>query len=92
MRQDQSLTEVLKHALAVVGLAELKGGHAHVRANVPAEALRRVHAPVGIEIGALTAEEIAISIVSELVSVRRGMERSVHHKSDSAAAVHRKSE
>lgn len=33
--------------------------------------LRRVHAPIGLPIGAVTAEEIAISIVAELVQVRR---------------------
>ena len=32
----------------------------------------RVHAPVGLEIGALTPEEIAISITAELVAIRRG--------------------
>jgi xanthine dehydrogenase accessory factor len=36
-----------------------------------AGSLGRVHAPVGLAIGALTAEEIAISIVAELISVRR---------------------
>jgi xanthine dehydrogenase accessory factor len=36
-----------------------------------AEALSRVHAPVGLAIGARTAEEIAISIVAQLISVRR---------------------
>jgi xanthine dehydrogenase accessory factor len=36
-----------------------------------AGSLGRVHAPVGLALGALTAEEIAISIVAELISVRR---------------------
>ena len=32
----------------------------------------RLHAPIGIDIGAETVEEIALSIVAELVAVRRG--------------------
>lgn len=33
--------------------------------------LARVHAPIGLEIGAVTAQEIALSIAAQLVSVRR---------------------
>lgn len=39
--------------------------------GVAGEELERVFAPVGLSIGARTAEEIALSIVSELVKVRR---------------------
>ncbi len=39
--------------------------------GVPADKFERVHAPVGLEIGALTPEEIAISITAELIAVRR---------------------
>jgi xanthine dehydrogenase accessory factor len=39
---------------------------------MPPECLRRVHAPIGLDIGAVTPEEIAISILAELVAVRRG--------------------
>lgn len=35
-------------------------------------ALERVYAPVGLDLGAKTPEEIAVSIVSELVALRRG--------------------
>jgi xanthine dehydrogenase accessory factor len=40
-------------------------------AGVSAEALERVHAPIGIELGAETPAEIAISILAEIVRVRR---------------------
>lgn len=43
-----------------------------VEEGVPQDALRRVHAPIGLDIGAVTPEEIAISIVAELIAVRRG--------------------
>jgi xanthine dehydrogenase accessory factor len=36
------------------------------------EDLDRVHAPIGLEIGAETPEEIAVSIVAELIQVRAG--------------------
>jgi len=35
-------------------------------------ALERVHAPVGLSIGATTPEEIAVSVVAELIACRRG--------------------
>jgi len=35
------------------------------------EMLSRVHAPIGLDIGAVTVEEIAVSIAAELVMVRR---------------------
>jgi xanthine dehydrogenase accessory factor len=51
------------HAARLERLAEL--GHAP-------EALARIRGPVGLPIGAVTAPEIALSILAELVSVRRG--------------------
>ena len=44
------------------------------------EEFEHVYAPMGLEIGALSPEEIAVSIVAELVAVRR----------NSAAAAHKK--
>jgi xanthine dehydrogenase accessory factor len=41
-------------------------------AGVPRARLERVHAPVGLSIGADTPEEIAISVVAEMIAVRRG--------------------
>ncbi|MBI1761870.1 MAG: XdhC family protein [Acidobacteria bacterium] len=42
------------------------------RAGVAPELLRCVHAPIGLDIGALTPEEIALAILAEIVLVRRG--------------------
>src|SRR5438105_9502036 len=38
--------------------------------GVSAEALARVHAPLGLEIGSQTVPEIAVSIVAELIACR----------------------
>lgn len=48
-----------------------------------AEQLSRIYGPVGLEIGAETAEEIALSIVSEIKSVMTGKSgQSLRHKQD----------
>ena len=44
---------------------------------MPAECLDRVHAPIGLDIGAVTPAEIAVSILAELIAVRRGVDRAV---------------
>jgi len=45
-----------------------------------AQEFERVFAPMGLEIGALSPEEIAISIVAELIAVRRGAAGAAHKK------------
>jgi len=42
------------------------------REGVAPELLRRVHAPIGLDICALTPEEIAVAILAEIILVRRG--------------------
>jgi xanthine dehydrogenase accessory factor len=44
------------------------------------EEFARVFAPMGLEIGALSPEEIAISIAAELVAVRRNADTGAHKK------------
>ena len=39
--------------------------------GVPQAALERLHAPMGLDIGAITPEEIAVSVVAEMIAVRR---------------------
>lgn len=50
------------------------------------EEFERVHAPVGLDIGALTPEEIAISITAELIAIRRGAKDLAHKTVKLAAA------
>ncbi|MCK6620041.1 MAG: XdhC family protein [Calditrichaceae bacterium] len=42
--------------------------------GIPLSRIREIHAPVGLNIGALTPEEIAVSIMGEIIAVRRGGE------------------
>ncbi|MGE0593518.1 MAG: XdhC family protein [Vicinamibacterales bacterium] len=69
-------------ALAPAGLryVGLIGSRAKVRRiydallaeGLPAETLAAVHAPIGLDIGAVTPQEIAVSILAELIAVRHG--------------------
>jgi xanthine dehydrogenase accessory factor len=34
-------------------------------------ALERIHAPMGLDIGAISPEEIAVSVAAEMIAVRR---------------------
>ena len=49
--------------------------------GIPAQLFDRVHAPVGLDIGAITPEEIAVAITAELIAVRRHAERALPHMS-----------
>ena len=43
---------------------------------MPASLLEHVHAPIGLDIGAVTPQEIAVSILSELIAVKHGKMKS----------------
>ena len=49
--------------------------------GLPAHLFERVHAPVGLDIGAITPEEIAISITAELIAIRRHADAKLPHMS-----------
>jgi xanthine dehydrogenase accessory factor len=51
------------------------------REGLNPELFERVHSPVGLDIGAVTPEEIAVSIVAELIAARRHAERALPHMS-----------
>jgi xanthine dehydrogenase accessory factor len=62
--------------------------------NIPSEAFERIFAPMGLEIGAITPEEIAVSVVAEMIAVRRnpdtewrGLSKSVFATSASRAVL-----
>jgi xanthine dehydrogenase accessory factor len=77
----EALRAVLGRGLRFVGLLGSRPKVVHIFAalreeGVPAEELARVHAPIGLEIGAQTPEEIAVSILAEMIAVRRGVDPS----------------
>jgi len=41
-------------------------------AGVSEDQLKKIHAPIGLDIGAVTPEEVALAILAEIVAVRRG--------------------
>ncbi len=43
-----------------------------IERGVPEDQLRRVHSPIGLELNAETPEEIAVSILAEIIMLRRG--------------------
>lgn len=56
-------------------------------AGVPAERLRRLRAPVGLDLGGERPEEIALSVCAELVARRHGREGPVHRLAALAEAA-----
>ena len=42
--------------------------------GIPRAAFERLHAPMGLDIGAISPEEIAISVAAEMIAVRRNAE------------------
>jgi len=49
--------------------------------GIAADKLARVFAPVGLNIGAITPEEIAIAVVAEMIAIRRGADSASHKRS-----------
>jgi xanthine dehydrogenase accessory factor len=41
--------------------------------GVPEDVLSKIHAPIGLDIGAETPDEIAVSVVAEMIAVRHGI-------------------
>lgn len=49
--------------------------------GLPAHLFEHVHAPIGLDIGAITPEEIAVAIAAELIAVRRRATGTLPHMS-----------
>ena len=71
------LREVIERPARYIGMIGSRRRTTTIREHlrkegVSVELLKRVHAPVGLDIGAQTPEEIALAIMSEVIMVRRG--------------------
>ncbi|MFQ6086116.1 MAG: XdhC family protein [Candidatus Bathyarchaeia archaeon] len=77
---EQALRKVIDSEAAYLGMISSKRRakitfKALMKDGVPAERLRQVRAPIGLDIGAETPEEIAVSIIAEIIKTRRRAQR-----------------
>jgi xanthine dehydrogenase accessory factor len=75
---DPALRTALPSAAPYVGVLSSKRSHEQrvkrlIEAGVSPELLARIRTPIGLDIGAKTPEEIALSIMAEIVAVRNGV-------------------
>lgn len=71
------LQEVINHPAAYIGMI---GSHRRVKAlmselqmdGVPTEIISKIHTPIGLDIASETPEEVAVSILAEIINVYRG--------------------
>jgi xanthine dehydrogenase accessory factor len=63
-----------------------------VEDRMPAGLLERVHAPIGLDIGAVTPQEIAVSILAELIAVKHGKEHPTSMRWTPGSLTRQKSE
>jgi xanthine dehydrogenase accessory factor len=74
---DPTITAALKGRPRYIGAIGSKKTHRDrvarlVKAGVNPSEIERVHAPIGLDLGAKTAEETALAILSQMVAVRHG--------------------
>ena len=83
-----SLLEVLDDPLAYIGMI---GSKRRIRAvyqlleqeqGIPAHKFQRIHAPIGLPLGARTPAEIAVCIMAEIIGVMRQGDRETRRQGD----------
>ena len=77
---DPALVEALRSDAFYIGALGSHRTHTKrlkrlTRQGLGSETLERIHGPVGLDIGATSPSEIAVSIMAEVVSARRGIVR-----------------
>jgi xanthine dehydrogenase accessory factor len=76
----EALAQMLLTEAKYIGMIGSKNKRNHVYQNLIAEGftygdLEKVHSPIGVDINADTPEEIAVSIVAEMIKVRRNQKK-----------------
>ncbi len=89
---EAALRRVIATPAAYIGMIGSRRKRDIVYANLRAdgfseEQLARVHAPIGLEIGAETPEEIAVSVLAEIIQVRAARRRDTPSKEPAAPAA-----
>ncbi len=80
---EQALTTPARYIGLIGSRRKVLTSFEHLRANgISDEQLARVSGPVGLDIGAATAEEIAVSILAECIHARRSPGRPLRHMSE----------
>lgn len=77
LEDEEVLGSVIRSEAAYIGMIGSRKKNATVFQNleeqgISEEELKKVHAPIGIDIGAQTPEEIGVSIIAEIIQSRRG--------------------
>jgi xanthine dehydrogenase accessory factor len=88
---DPAISEALRLGASYVGAlgsrrTQTKRRERLAEAGVPEADLERVHGPVGLDIGADTPQETAVSIVAEVIAARAG--RSGRHLAATSGRIH----
>lgn len=79
LKDEEVLASVVKSNAAYIGMIGSRKKNTTVfqhleEQGISARELKKVHAPIGIDIKAQTPEEIAVSIIAEIIQVRRKKE------------------
>lgn len=74
---DPALIATLNSNAAYIGVLSSRKTHEQRKARleqagVPPEQLKRLHVPIGLSIGSKSPEEIAVSIMAEIIAVKNG--------------------
>ena len=93
---NQCLRYSIRHNNSYVGMIGSKGKVSATldslrRDGFTEEELSKVYSPIGLEIGAVTPEEIAISIMAEIISVFRSTKETITLSPDYLRAISQKS-